>query len=125
MKMPNVTKCRINDCAYNQEQSCHATAITIGGRGQPNCDTFCRAAVTDKAAAFNFPAHVSVCTVTRCMYNSALQCQAFEIAVGSREHLPECLNYQRSYVGEAVVGERFYGAGGPDSRTPGPEIFIG
>ncbi len=40
-KMPKVSECSVDSCAYNTQKSCHAIAITVGDPGgDPACDTF-------------------------------------------------------------------------------------
>ena len=92
MEMSKVSKCEVNDCAYNMENCCHAMAITIGDGMHPRCDTFCESMM--KAGDAGCVAGVGACKVSSCMYNTDLECQAMEISVGYKEQEPDCLTFQ-------------------------------
>jgi hypothetical protein len=92
MDMPAVARCTAESCAYNQDQTCHALAITIGDPQHAQCDTFYSAPMTggDPSAV----GHVGACKMSECQYNVNLECQAPEIQVGTPENIVECLTYQ-------------------------------
>lgn len=92
MEMSKVSKCEVNDCAYNLDNLCHAMAITVGDSMQPRCDTFCQSAT--KGGDASCIASVGACKVSSCLYNGDLECQAPEICVGYREQEPDCLTFQ-------------------------------
>lgn len=91
MEMPKVTKCDVNDCAYNMDSNCHAMAITIGDSMDPRCDTFCQSMA--KGGDSGSIAGVGACKVASCMYNTGLECQATEICVGYKGQDVDCLTF--------------------------------
>jgi hypothetical protein len=40
VEMPIVKKCDVKSCGFNQNNNCHAKAITVGDSIHPDCDTF-------------------------------------------------------------------------------------
>ena len=92
MEMSKVTKCQVNDCAYNMNNICHAMAITIGDTMHPRCDTFCPSMT--KGGDYSCTAGVGACKVSACLYNTALECQAPEISVGYMQDEPDCLTFE-------------------------------
>jgi hypothetical protein len=80
MAQARVVRCDAVDCAYNQEASCHALAITVGDRPHPHCGTYLKAKVRggdDEAAGC-----VCMCKMDRCRFNQGLRCHAPDIRVG-------------------------------------------
>ncbi len=92
MEISMVSKCEVNDCAYNLDKMCHAMAITIGDGINPKCDTFCQS--MKKGGDISCVASVGACKVSSCIYNSGLECQASEISVGYKGQEPDCLTFQ-------------------------------
>jgi len=125
MEMPKVTKCEVNECAYNVNNVCHAIAITIGGDTCPRCDTFCGFLMEAKGGDTGCIACVGACKVSSCIYNVALECQAPEISVGYKEQEPECLTFQTTCIADVVGNE--VSSRECDANLPceTPEIFIG
>ncbi len=78
-KMPKITLCQVHECAYNEEDACHAFAITVGG-AEPICDT---SFVTGSrhGGRDGITAGVGACKSYDCTYNEELTCSAQEIAV--------------------------------------------
>ncbi|QUH02868.1 DUF1540 domain-containing protein [Saccharopolyspora erythraea] len=90
--MPIVNKCTADSCAYNQEHTCHALAITVGEPTHPQCDTFTTASV--RAGVASATGHVGACHMGDCQHNVDLECQAPGISVGFHENTVDCLTYQ-------------------------------
>ncbi|HEY8455908.1 MAG TPA: DUF1540 domain-containing protein [Actinopolymorphaceae bacterium] len=92
MEMPVITRCTAETCAYNQEQHCHALAITIGEPREARCETFVEGAFTggDPEAV----GHVGACRMSDCQHNTNLECQAPNIVVGYQQNTVDCLTYQ-------------------------------
>jgi hypothetical protein len=90
--MPVVNNCTAENCAYNQGQSCHALAITVGDPDHAHCDTFITASIRggDPSAT----GHVGACKVSDCRHNVNLECQAPGITVGFQRDVVDCLTYQ-------------------------------
>lgn len=92
MQMPAVHECTAESCAYNNEHTCHALAITVGQQTDARCDTFTTAASRggDPAAT----GHVGACTMSDCRHNVDLECQAPGIRVGvQQQSIVDCLTY--------------------------------
>ncbi|MFR9728002.1 DUF1540 domain-containing protein [Saccharopolyspora sp. MS10] len=94
MRMPAVTECTAESCAYNDHHTCHALAITVGQRSHAECDTFTTAGSHggDPTAT----GHVGACTMSDCRHNVDLECQASAIALGAQRDGVDCLTYQPS-----------------------------
>jgi hypothetical protein len=92
VEMSKVIKCDAGDCAYNTDNRCHATAITIGNADNPRCDTFCQAPT--KGGNTSRTAGVGACKISYCIYNLNLGCGAPQISVGCKKHEPDCLTFQ-------------------------------
>ena len=72
MDMVMVTRCDATECAYNMGDSCHAMAITIGGKTDRKCDTFLSSSA--KGGIPDVTAGVGACKVSICTYNKNLEC---------------------------------------------------
>ncbi len=91
-EMPVVSQCSVYSCAYNVNSGCHAKAITIGDRKNPNCDTFLSA--TDHCKETKLSAGVGACKVEACKYNKDFECRAEKISVGFAKKTTYCLTYK-------------------------------
>lgn len=92
MKMPEVTECSVENCAYNHGMECHALAITVGEPGgQPACDTFF--ATTKYGGDADTTAGVGACKLAECEYNCNFECAAGHISVGIIGDHPDCLTF--------------------------------
>ena len=91
MKMPKVSECQVDGCAYNASGMCHAMAITIGDMAHPQCDTFCPESA--KGGDESCVAAVGACKTSSCMHNAKLECQASDIQVGYVGSEPDCLTF--------------------------------
>jgi hypothetical protein len=96
LEMPRVTECTVLGCSYNDHTSCHAAAVTIGGRetGEAECATFIPLDV--KGGLPKVMTFVGACQRNDCVHNDALECHAASVRVGpgaaSVEHA-DCLTY--------------------------------
>jgi len=92
MKMPEVTKCSVEKCAYNSQQSCHAMAITVGEpAGDPSCDTYFEA--SRHGGVKDMKAGVGACKLSDCQHNMDYECSAPNIMVGFKGGQPDCLTF--------------------------------
>jgi len=91
MDMVRVTRCDASECAYNMGETCHAMAITIGGRIDRKCDTFMSSAA--KGGIPDITAGVGACKVPNCTFNKNLECVAPSIQVGHRGDEVDCLTF--------------------------------
>jgi len=89
--MPVVAECEVGDCVYNQNQACHARAITIGDMVNPQCDTFLKTSV--RARAIQQVAGVGACKVVGCSHNHDFECIAANIHVGFAGDRVDCLTF--------------------------------
>lgn len=92
LRMSEVTKCEMSECAYNLENDCHALAITVGDGASPACDTFFSA--QDHTSGLNQLAGVGACKVSSCLHNKAYECMAPDIMVGMSGNRASCLTFQ-------------------------------
>lgn len=92
MRMPVVNECTAKDCAYNDDQSCRALAITVGDPTRAQCDTFTTA--NGRGGDPSAVGHVGACKMSDCQHNVDLECQAPGISVGAKQGVVDCLTYQ-------------------------------
>lgn len=90
MQMPEVKRCTVDECYYNQNQMCHANAIQVGS-DHPECDTFIRLGDHGNPADMG---KVGACHVTQCEYNSSLSCTANGIEVGRHAEHADCVTFE-------------------------------
>lgn len=90
--MPAINQCAADGCAYNQEHSCHALAITVGDATEAHCDTFFGASF--KGGDISAIGKVGACKMADCRHNVNLECQAPGIDVGFHRNEVDCLTYQ-------------------------------
>jgi hypothetical protein len=91
VEMPLVKKCDVSNCGYNQNDTCHAKAITIGDHSNPGCDTFLdsQTHIHEKKRI----AGVGACKVSSCFHNVDFNCSAHMIDVGYAEDKINCLTF--------------------------------
>ncbi len=70
-EMPQVAICSVAKCVYNQDESCHAKAITIGDPAEPACDTFESSAIHAKNT--RLLAGVGACKASACGFHACSQ----------------------------------------------------
>ena len=90
IQMPGVSACTVSECAYNNDDSCCARAITVGDGASAHCDTFFQSAAHCTGSR---NAGVGACKVSNCRHNEDLECQADGIQVGHIESEVYCLTY--------------------------------
>ena len=91
-KMPEVTECLMENCAYNDEKQCRAIAITVGGGDCPLCDT--AFASDKKGGVLTNTGAVGACKVADCMFNDMFQCTASGVRITMHEQHAECGTYK-------------------------------
>lgn len=91
LKMPLVAKCLISQCAYNNDNKCHAKAITIGKSDVPGCGTFCFSSAHSKRVG---QAGVGACKVQSCEHNYDFDCTANAIEIGREKEQIKCLTFK-------------------------------
>jgi hypothetical protein len=96
MRMPNVQRCDVGECAYNGADRCHANAITVGGPA-PCCGTFMDS--PKKGGAEDPVGNVGACKIEDCAYNEMLQCMAPGIVVSRQSCLADCLTFKSARKG--------------------------
>ncbi len=72
MEMSKVTKCKVSDCAYNENDLCYAETITLGEGRPPRCLTY---QMSSAAGAGDSQG-------SSCRFDVDLKCQSPEIFVG-------------------------------------------
>lgn len=92
VQMPVVNSCTAENCAYNQDQECHALAITVGDPAHPQCDTF--TTVMTRGGDPSAVGHVGACKMSDCRHNVDLECQAPGITMGYKQDIVDCLTYE-------------------------------
>lgn len=93
MEMPKVEQCNVNECSYNDENRCHALAVTIGDGVHPHCDTYVHA--SHRGGDRNCDAGVGACKVEGCSNNKHLECHAKSVQIGWQGDEIDCLTYKR------------------------------
>jgi|SRR5690606_5883516 len=91
-ELPAVTECSVTGCSYNDHSSCHAAAVTIGGEGDAQCETFIPLSV--KGGLDKVVSHVGACQRHDCVHNVDLECAAPAVRVGPGQDTADCLTYQ-------------------------------
>ncbi|HAR64208.1 MAG: DUF1540 domain-containing protein [Candidatus Margulisiibacteriota bacterium] len=89
-RIPRILDCLMADCAFNNNQRCHADAITVGDL-EPTCDTYFKGA--KKAGFDDVASAVGACKVIACTYNESLECKADGIHVGLHNNHPDCTTF--------------------------------
>ncbi len=92
MEMPKVSRCSVSECSYNEDESCHALAITVGDKpDESKCDTFIQ---SDIHGGFKKTvAGVGACKASDCRFNERLECVSPNIQVGVQDGNSTCLTF--------------------------------
>lgn len=77
LRMPKVSTCSVTSCSYNHD-GCHAYAITVAD--EATCATFVEMPVKGGVDPLGM---VGACQQADCTHNTALECHAPAIQVGS------------------------------------------
>lgn len=88
--MPKIKVCDVNQCAYNNQNICHAMAITVGD-SHPTCDTFTNS--SSKAGVQEITGGVGACKVDNCKFNESLECSAPNIQVSFHQDHACCKTF--------------------------------
>ncbi len=91
MSLPTISNCKVEECAFNRDEACHAKAITVGGP-EPCCDAY-----------FNSKEHggkamntsVGACKVSDCRHNDNLDCSASNIEISRDKCKADCMTFDR------------------------------
>ncbi len=92
MEMPKVVSCNVIECAYNQNDQCHAMAVNVGEE-KPVCGTFYES--SQKCTGMEASAGVGACKMDDCIYNDCLMCAADSIEVEWQDENAKCLTFKR------------------------------
>lgn len=92
MNIPPVKACAACECAYNENKTCHAIAITVGDGAVAHCDTYFKAKLHGGEPAV--VGGVGACKVSGCVHNEHLTCHAGSIEVGYLDSEVHCLTYK-------------------------------
>jgi len=86
-KVSRINICKVEKCAYNIKNKCHAIAITVGGP-DPLCDTYTDS--MDKGGMMKVMGGVGACKVMNCSHNKSFMCHAGNVSVGYQESNARC-----------------------------------
>lgn len=83
-----VSTCTATACSFNEDTTCHAGAITVGGQeGQASCGTFVQ--LDARGGLPTSSGQVGACQRLECTHNTDLMCTAEGISVGGDTALCE------------------------------------
>ena len=88
--LPQVSTCSATSCSYNEDSSCHAGAITIGG-DHAHCGTFVQISFR---AGMDRAGLVGACHRAECRFNDKLECTAGSVTIGEGSDVADCLTYE-------------------------------
>lgn len=93
MKMPKIDTCNVTSCSYNQNQQCHALAITVGGpEACACCDTYLHSG--KKGGVPDMTGSVGACKVDQCSFNNSFECAAPQINVNLHQDHADCATFK-------------------------------
>lgn len=95
--MPKISKCEVDICSFNRNETCHARAVTISSIGRGRCETFCH--LTTHSRDTSYTGFVGACKAQQCEDNFDLECQRREISIGYKAQGPCCNCYQPKEAG--------------------------
>jgi hypothetical protein len=87
-----VNQCAATECAYNDNRSCRALAITIGEPSAHTCATY--APKQAKGGRQMTIANVGACKASTCVNNSNLTCTAAQVTMGLEGGQVRCLTFK-------------------------------
>ncbi|MFY1675854.1 MULTISPECIES: DUF1540 domain-containing protein [unclassified Streptomyces] len=91
MRLPVISECSAESCAYNRGRSCRAAAITVGDIHGAICDTYLSS--DTKGGEAPDTGRVGACKMADCRHNRELECHAPAVTVGYRRDEIDCLTY--------------------------------
>lgn len=86
-----VVTCNVTQCSYNQNESCCAPQISVGGN-HPQCDTFTMS--SDVRPMHQDMSKVGMCEVVQCSFNADRECDAPGITVAPHSEHADCSSYR-------------------------------
>lgn len=87
-----VNKCAATDCAFNDNQTCRALAITVGEPSAHSCATY--EPRQPKGGHRMTVANVGACKASNCVNNENLTCKAAQVMVGLEGGQVRCLTFE-------------------------------
>lgn len=86
-------KCNVENCSYNENCSCHAPSIQVGGKGACQCGETCCGTYMNQSAYSNIAQFTNnrsdvqniMCRVDTCVHYDNEHCTLNTIQVGSSE----------------------------------------
>ncbi|MCD2189095.1 DUF1540 domain-containing protein [Actinomycetospora soli] len=88
-ELPTVQSCAATSCSYNENSSCHAGAITVGGSA---CGTFVEISFRGGVDQGGL---VGACHRSECKFNDKLECTASSVEIGGQgADVADCLTYE-------------------------------
>ncbi len=94
-EIPQVKQCKVSECGYNRDKSCHALAITVGESDNPTCGTFFQSSTRTTTEQI---AGVGSCKVSSCFHNADFECHADGIMVDRASSVAKCTTYKRRKI---------------------------
>ena len=91
LEIAPVSRCDVNQCGYNTNNSCHAKAITIGDSTTPGCDTFMD--IKRHSQRLKRISGVGACKTNTCQFNNDFECIAENVTVGYSNGDIRCLTF--------------------------------
>jgi len=91
MSLPIVSTCSVEGCSYNHDHDCHAGAITVMEETAA-CGTYFAEGGKGGVEATG---QVGACHRTDCLHNSALECTAESVVVGTAGDVADCLTFEK------------------------------
>ncbi len=91
MDMTNISKCSMENCAYNMDGLCHTLAITVGPHAE--CNTYIHA--SSRGGFNNVTGGIGACLATDCKFNKQLECSASKIDVASHDKHADCDTFKK------------------------------
>ncbi|MBE6022207.1 MAG: DUF1540 domain-containing protein [Cellulosilyticum sp.] len=105
--MPSIS-CNVVSCSYNQDKSCNARVIQVGGKGAQESSQTCCGTFLDSANYSNLAQYTDnretveaiLCRVDTCVYYRDDHCKLDHIQVGCSERVDvytetECDSFQK------------------------------
>lgn len=90
-----VKTCEVVCCSFNNHNSCHALAVTIGDGIHPKCDTFVQ---EGSDGGRETSTRVGACKVASCFHNKKLICQTGFIDIVFKDMHSYCKKFQPKYL---------------------------
>ena len=93
LEMRPIAECTVAGCSYNDHSSCHAYAITVGGKAaDAECTTFIP--LSAKGGLAKVTGQVGACQRADCVHNVSLECTASSVKIGAGAGAADRLTFQ-------------------------------